>query len=50
MFNFRDKLADLLVLFTIGGFVGGWIQGGFLIGLLSGVFWFVIFMIVRPKP
>jgi hypothetical protein len=50
MFQFHDKLADLLVIVTLLAFVGGWTQQGFVFGVLAGVFWFVIFMIVRPKP
>jgi hypothetical protein len=45
----RDKLANIAAIFVPLGFIGGLTSGGIVTGILSAVFWAVVFMVIRPK-
>ena len=45
----RDKLANVAALFVPLAFIGGITSGGFWAGIGSAIFWFIVFMVIRPK-
>lgn len=45
----RDKFATLAAVFVPLGFIGGLMEGNIGVAIASAVFWFVVFLIVRPK-
>jgi hypothetical protein len=42
-------LATVAALFVPLAFIGGITSDGFWVGAGSAVFWFIVFMVVRPK-
>ena len=45
----RNKMTNIAVAFVPLGFIGGIAQKSVSIAILSPIFWFVVFLIIRPK-
>jgi len=45
----RNTLANICVLFVPLGFIGGAVEGNWAVAFGSAAFWFLVFMLVRPK-
>ena len=45
----RDKFATVSAIFVPLAFIGGFSQGGVVLGIGSAIFWAVVFLLVRPK-
>ena len=47
--SMRNKMTNIAVAFVPLGFIGGIAQKSVSIAILSPIFWFVVFLIIRPK-
>lgn len=45
----RNKLANIAAIFVPLGFIGGLSSSGIGAGILSAIFWGVVFVLIRPK-
>ena len=45
----RNKLANIAAIFVPLGFIGGLTSSGIGAGILSAVFWGIVFLVIRPK-